>query len=104
MSRIKKLKADKTEKDFIEFVLNDEAVSSGEPIRTGSEVAVPQFSGTLEPSTTLDEMPPVFRELALPKLPDLGHTARARLLMQTPNRLFFYWSLGSNPFQRRMDM
>ncbi len=24
---------------------------------------------------------------------------RARLLMQTPNRLFFYWSIGSNPFQ-----
>ena len=100
MSKIKKLKADKTKEDFIEFVLNDEAVSSAEPINTADEPAVPQFPGTLEPSTTLDEMPPVFRELALPKLPDLGHTARARLLMQTPNRLFFYWSLGSNPFQR----
>ena len=100
MSRLRKLEVNKTEDEFIEFVLNDGSVSSSEPIRTDVEAAVPPFVGTLEPSTTLDEMPPVFRELALPKLPQLAHTARARLLMQTPNRLFFYWSLGANPFHR----
>ncbi|HKP68771.1 MAG TPA: DUF4912 domain-containing protein [Pyrinomonadaceae bacterium] len=100
MSRLRKLEVNKTEDEFIEFVLDDDSVSSAEPIRADVEPAVPAFIGTLEPSATLDEMPPVFRELALPKLPQLAHTARARLLMQTPNRLFFYWSLGSNPFQR----
>ena len=40
------------------------------------------------------------RELALPRLPELSKQNRARLQMQTPNRLFFYWSLGINPFQK----
>ena len=86
--------------DFIEFVLVDEPVSSAEFIRPEVEPQVPVFSGTLEPSATLDDMPPVFRELAQPKLPALEPQNRARLLMQTPNRLFFYWSVGSNPFQK----
>ncbi len=42
---------------------------------------------------------PEFLELAMPKLPNLGsHGNRARLLMQTPNRLYFYWAVGKNPF------
>jgi hypothetical protein len=45
-------------------------------------------------------MPPAYRELAVPKLPKLAHENRARLQMQSPNRLFFYWSLESNPFQK----
>src|SRR5829696_5675755 len=42
---------------------------------------------------------PAFQELALPKLPALERQNRARLQVQTPNRIFFYWSLRSNPFQ-----
>ena len=42
---------------------------------------------------------PAFQELALPKLPVLERQNRARLQVQTPNRIFFYWSLRSNPFQ-----
>ena len=88
--------AEKKDKDFIEFVVTDDSVSS--PVATEREViSMPE---TLAPATKLDEMPPVFRELAVPKLPDLPKSNRARLLMQTPNRLFFYWSLGSNPFQK----
>lgn len=74
----------------------DEDVSSGTLIAPSPiEPAV-----TLEPSTPLEEMPPVFRELAQPRLPVLEAHDRARLQMQTPNRLFFYWSVGANPFQR----
>jgi hypothetical protein len=40
-----------------------------------------------------------FKELALPKLPTLEKQNRARLQIQSPNRIFFYWSLRSNPFQ-----
>ena len=100
MSRLTKKKFEKTEDEFIEFIPTEERSSSAETINVEIEPDEPQFSGTLDPSATLDDMPPVFRELALPKLPTLAHTSRARLLMQTPNRLFFYWSLGPNPFQR----
>ncbi|MEO6335147.1 MAG: DUF4912 domain-containing protein [Pyrinomonadaceae bacterium] len=47
-----------------------------------------------------EEIAPVFRELAEPELPRLARENRARLQMQTPNRLFFYWSVGSNPFNK----
>ena len=39
-----------------------------------------------------------FLELAEPKLPELTRENRARLLMQSPTRLYFYWSVGKNPF------
>ena len=42
---------------------------------------------------------PSFKELALPKLPTLEKQNRARLQIQSPNRIYFYWSLRSNPFQ-----
>lgn len=100
MSKIRKKKINKAEGEFIEFVLNDVAVSSAEPLKADAVTVEPEFTGTLEPSATLDDMPPVFRELASPKLPQLAHADRAKLLMQTPNRLFFYWSLGPNPFHR----
>ncbi|HYJ92145.1 MAG TPA: DUF4912 domain-containing protein [Pyrinomonadaceae bacterium] len=45
-----------------------------------------------------DEPSPIFRELANPTLPDLPREARARLLMQSPTMLFFYWSVGANPY------
>ena len=85
---------------FIEFVPADELISSAELIRPEDERIEPAAPATLASSTTLEDMPPVFRELAEPKLPELAHQNRARLLMQTPNRLFFYWSVGSNPFQK----
>ena len=42
---------------------------------------------------------PVFRELAEPKLPELRHENRARLQIQSPTRLYFYWSVKNNPFK-----
>lgn len=83
--------------DYIEFVLADETVSSGDSLR---ETTVEPVVTTLALSAKLEEMPSAFRELALPKLPELAKQNRARLQMQTPNRLFFYWSLGANPFQK----
>ena len=97
---MRKQKVKKTKDEFIEFVVSDDGVSSAEPLNADVVPVEPEFTGTLEPSTALDEMPPVFRELAVPKLPQLAHNDRAKLLMQTPNRLFFYWSLGPNPFHR----
>ena len=41
----------------------------------------------------------VFKELSEPKLPQLEKENRARLQMQSPNRIHFYWSMKNNPFQ-----
>lgn len=46
-----------------------------------------------------EERSPIFRELADPKLPELPRENRARLQMQSPTKLYFYWSVKNNPFQ-----
>ncbi len=50
------------------------------------------------------ELSPAFKALAEPKLPDLQRENRARLMMQTPTKLYFYWSVRENPYHmlRRM--
>lgn len=46
-----------------------------------------------------EEISPIMKELASVELPPLERENRARLQMQSPNRLFFYWSIKGNPFQ-----
>jgi len=45
------------------------------------------------------EVSPAFKILADPKLPKLERENRARLQMQTPTRIYFYWSVRENPYQ-----
>jgi hypothetical protein len=91
-----------------EFELNP--LSSAEFIKTGTDeakldVKTPQFLIDEEPIAaetqieTEEEIDPIFAELAAPKLPELQRENRAKLLMQSPNRLYFYWSIKNNPFQ-----
>ncbi len=47
----------------------------------------------------IEEEDSIFKELSEPKLPELPRENRARLQMQSPNRIYFYWSLKNNPFQ-----
>lgn len=69
------------------------------------EIPTPQFLTEEKPSVadaeeeTEEEVDPVFAELAAPKLPELQRENRAKLLMQSPNRIYFYWSIKNNPFQ-----
>ncbi len=80
-------------------------ISSAETIRTVETNA--EIEARIADALTEDEpvhdpeedMSPVFRELREPKLPILARENRARLQMQTPNRLYFYWSMKHNPFQ-----
>ncbi|MGB5012634.1 MAG: DUF4912 domain-containing protein, partial [Pyrinomonadaceae bacterium] len=44
------------------------------------------------------DLSPVFKALAEVKLPELKRENRARLQMQTPTRLYFYWSIRENPW------
>ena len=49
----------------------------------------------IDPKVTLS---PVFKALADVKLPELKSDNRARLQMQTPTRIYFYWSVKENPW------
>jgi hypothetical protein len=49
----------------------------------------------IEPPLTLSR---VDKLLAEPELPQLERENRARLQMQTPTRLYFYWTVGENPW------
>ena len=87
--------------DTIETFVLDETVSSASFLREVAENAadlsiLPEID---ENELDFEDRSPVFKELALPKLPELKHENRARLLMQSPNRLFFYWSTRGNPFR-----
>jgi len=44
------------------------------------------------------ELSPAFKALADISLPELKRENRARLQMQTPTRLYFYWSVKENPW------
>lgn len=44
------------------------------------------------------EVSPVFKALADVQLPELVRENRARLQMQTPTRIYFYWSVKENPW------
>ena len=95
--------------------LAEDAESGSEVIEFAPDEVQFASSGTLVPNVPViqrndtggeppiaveeEERSPVFKALAEPKLPELKRENRARLSMQTPNRLFFYWSTGPNPFQ-----
>lgn len=68
------------------------------------DVAPPQIlvdAGLIEEKSDeiLEIEDPIFKELATPKLPELAKENRARLQMQSPNKIQFYWSIKNNPFQ-----
>ena len=89
--------------DFVEFVLSDDAtVSSSSMVRVACGIphsadSEPQEAANIDEPTT-EKYSPAFLELAEPKLPAHPKENRAKLLMQSPNRLYFYWSVGKNPF------
>ena len=89
------------EKDSAEFIFDtDQAgvISSGDMVKPdGIENITDPIN--LPEAQLEDEHSAVFKELASPKLPELVKENRARLQMQSPNRLFFYWSIRNNPFQ-----
>lgn len=90
----------------VEKVMSEElnTVSSGELLRSGEELAdiTARIAAALEeevPEMPEDGLSPAFKELREPKLPTLARENRARLQMQTPTRVYFYWSLKNNPWQ-----
>jgi hypothetical protein len=100
--------------NLLELELDDfelAPISSAEMLAGESDDILPDFASpeiapvneiSVEPATDTDDRllnDPVFAELAMPKLPNLERENRARLHMQTPNRIYFYWSIKNNPFR-----
>ena len=84
--------------DVIEFDID--AVGGGSSGEAFSVRPSWQGENKRETDLILDEAAtPVFKLLAAPKLPELKHQSRARLMMQSPTRLYFYWSIDSHSFQ-----
>ncbi|HVF47931.1 MAG TPA: DUF4912 domain-containing protein, partial [Pyrinomonadaceae bacterium] len=57
----------------------------------------PKMREPIAPAPVL-ERSPAFVTLAQPVLPELKRENRARLQMQSPTRLYFYWSAKDNPW------
>ncbi len=49
------------------------------------------------------ELSPAFLALAEPKLSELQRENRARLMMQSPTELYFYWSIARDPYHLLRD-
>jgi hypothetical protein len=85
------------------FILEDFHLSpvSSAGFTKGEPRGIPENELKFADEETLPEKTgsEVFRELSEPRLPALPMENRARLQMQSPNRIFFYWSLDKNPFQ-----
>lgn len=59
-----------------------------------ADIIVEEAEEEIEPQRSA-----AFLELSEPKLPQPEKENRARLQMQSPNRIHFYWSMKKNPFQ-----
>jgi hypothetical protein len=107
--------AENQEIEVREFSLTDfklNLVSSAERLHEGETHLLPEnelkFAAGDDEKEEIeieDEEPSeIFKELSEPKLPALPRENRARLQMQSPNRIFFYWSLKNDPFQTLQRM
>src|SRR5262245_9288991 len=80
----------------------EQAFSSGDLVRADEivdEVITESELASPESVEKVEELSPVMKELASVELPRLVRENRARLQMQSPTRLYFYWSVKGNPFQ-----
>lgn len=73
----------------VEFVPVDVELSDESPIQIDEAII------SNEPEV---ELSPVFKALADVTLPEMKREDRAQLLMQSPSRLYFYWSVRKDPF------
>lgn len=71
-------------------------------VKRTAEAKRPDLDVTAEIAATEPkvELSPAFKALADVQLPELKRENRARLLMQSPTRAYFYWSVRENPWQQ----
>lgn len=78
---------------------NKSAATSDSLVEPAKVPAASETKTAEKPEKAEAELSPVFKELAMPKLPVLERTNRAQLQMQSPERLYFYWSMKDDPFR-----
>ena len=66
--------------------------------KAGLASGVDTVPSPVEPADPLASLSPIDRLLAVPTLPVLERENRARLQMQSPTKLHFYWSVRENPW------
>ena len=54
---------------------------------------------TVETEPPLESADPIFEELSAATLPEMPKENRARLQMQSPTKIHFYWSFKENPYK-----
>jgi len=69
------------------------------PIPVEAKIISEEAEVTEETDDPAEIEDPIFKELSEPKLPELRRENRARLQMQSPTKVHFYWSVQTNPFQ-----
>jgi hypothetical protein len=92
----KKTAVKKPGKNTAKTVVNNKIDTPFEAKAPGTATAVlPRGKKTAVKTT---DVSPVFKTLSEPVLPPLKRENRARLMMQTPTELYFYWSVRENPY------
>lgn len=75
---------------------------SDDAVLTDADELVLSDAENVKDAETTEEIElkdPIFEALSAPTLPELAKEDRARLQMQSPNRINFYWSFKENPYQ-----
>jgi len=92
----------KAKKSPIKTAVEPQAATTSSPTKKASKKTSkkPTLDVTAELASTEPkvELSAAFKTLAAPSLPDLQRENRARLMMQTPTKLYFYWSVRHNPY------
>ena len=73
------------------------------PVRKSTKKVATDVTAEIAAVEPKVELSPVFKALAEPKLPELQRENRARLMMQSPTELYFYWSIRKDPYHVLRD-
>lgn len=84
-------------KKAVEAEINETEVKT-ESLPLAAKIQTQENYDLVGKEAETEELSPVFKELAEPKLPALREENRAFLQMQSPTRVFFYWSLKQNSY------
>ena len=91
---------DDTDEDILSLNAAPIVSTEADSIALSDESTEAEAADETEESDELSKFEdPIFKELAEPKLPELARDNRARLQMQSPTKIYFYWSFQQNPFQ-----
>ena len=87
--------AETIDRNFLVEENRQDIFSSNNAAQSAAEVAVVKQTET--PQSAIED--PISKALSEPMLPKLIKEDRARLQVQSPNKIHFYWSFKQNPFQ-----